>query len=419
MVMESRMNPNSLKVDADRLWATIDRSAQIGRFRDTGLRRLALSAEDKQMRDLFVAWVREEGCAVEVDPVGNIFARRPGSDPSLAPVAIGSHLDTQICGGRYDGVLGVMCGLEVIRTLNDRGIRTRRAIEVIVWTNEEGARFSPPLMGSLSFAHRLAATQALDTKDDAGLRFGDELERIGYRGTAPLGDHPLDCYFELHIEQAPHLDREGCDIGIVVGGYKTLALRIDIHGETSHSGGTPMADRRNALVGAGYLIAGVNDVGLAYAAEHGRTTAPRIECFPNLPGIIPEHVRLIIDFRHPDRAGFERMHADIKRAIAAAEAKARVAIEVTEGWSWGTSLFAPECIELLKDTAAELGLPYREMLSQAGHDAYAVAELAPTVMIFTPCRNGISHNTTEEIDRARTLPGANLLLNAALKRANR
>ena len=413
------MNLNSLKVDADRLWATIDRSAQIGRFRDTGLRRLALSPEDKQMRDLFVAWVREAGCAIEVDPVGNIFARRPGSDPSLAPVAIGSHLDTQICGGRYDGVLGVMCGLEVIRTLNDRSIQTRRPIEVIVWTNEEGARFSPPLMGSLSFARRLPVVQALDTQDDAGLRFGDELERIGYAGKAPLGDRPLDCYFELHIEQAPHLDREGCDIGIVVGGYKTLALRIDIRGETSHSGGTPMADRRNALVGAGYLIAGVNDVGLAYAAEHGRTTAPRIECFPNLPGIIPEHVRLIVDFRHPDSAGFERMRADIERAIAAAEAKARVVIEVTEGWSWGTSLFAPECIELLKDTAVELGLPYREMLSQAGHDAYAVAELAPTVMIFTPCRNGISHNTSEEINRARTLPGANLLLNAALKRANR
>jgi beta-ureidopropionase / N-carbamoyl-L-amino-acid hydrolase len=420
MVMESRMDPkNSLEVDADRLWATIDRSAQIGRFRDTGLRRLALSSEDKQMRDLFVAWVRQDGCTVEVDPVGNIFARRPGSDPSLPPVTIGSHLDTQICGGRYDGVLGVMCGLEVIRTLNDRGIQTRRSIEVIVWTNEEGARFSPPLMGSLAFAHRLPRAQALDTKDDAGLRFGDELERIGYAGKAPLGNRPLDCYFELHIEQAPHLDRDGCDIGIVVGGYKTLALRIDIRGETSHSGGTPMADRRNALVGAGYLIAGVNDVGLAFAAERGRTTSPRIECFPNLPGIIPEHVRLIVDFRHPDTAGFERMHAAINQAIAAAEAKARVAIEVTQGWSWGTSLFAPELIELLKATADALGLPYREMLSQAGHDAYAVAELAPTVMIFTPCRNGISHNTTEEIDRARTLPGANLLLNAALKRANR
>ena len=384
-----------------------------------GLRRLALSREDQQVRDLFVGWAREAGCAVEIDPVGNIFARRPGTDANLPPVAIGSHLDTQICGGRYDGVLGVMCGLEAMRTLNDRGIQTRRPIELIMWTNEEGARFSPPLMGSLAFAGKLPIAQAHDTKDDAGLRFGDELELIGYAGKAPLGNRPLDCYLELHIEQAPHLDREGCDIGIVVGGYKTLALRVDIQGETSHSGGTPMLERRNALVGAGYLIAAVNDIGLAYAAEQGRTTTPRIECFPNLPGIIPEHVRLIVDFRHPDPAGFERMHAEINAAVTAVEAKARVSITVTEGWSWGTSLFAPECIALLKDTAAELGLPYREMLSQAGHDAYAVADLTPTVMIFTPCRDGISHNTNEAIDLARTLPGANLLLNAALRRANR
>jgi N-carbamoyl-L-amino-acid hydrolase len=415
--LESRISPsNTLKVDAHRLWATVDRSAEIGRFRGTGLRRLALSPQDKQVRDLFVNWAREAGCEVEVDPVGNIFARRPGTDPNLAPGAIGSHLDTQICGGRYDGVLGVMWGwrrsVRSTITVSRHGAPSRSSYG----PTKRGARFNPPLMGSLAFAHKLPAAEVLDTRDDAGLRFGDELARIGYAGNAPLGNRPLDCYLELHIEQAPHLDRQGCDIGIVVGGYN---MRIDIHGETGHSGGTPMADRRNALVGAGYIMAGVNDVGLAYAAEHGRTTTPRIECFPNLAGILPEHVRLIVDFRHPDPVGFVRMHADIKWAIAAAEAKARDAIEVTEGWSWGTSLFAPECIELLKGTARELGLPYREMLSQAGHDAYAVAELAPTVMIFTPCRDRTSHNTNEDVDRARTLPGANLLLNAALKRANR
>src|SRR5215468_8315092 len=418
--MESRMNPdNSLKVDADRLWATIDRSAQIGRFRDTGLRRLAVSPEDKEMRDLFVAWVREDGCAVEVDPVGNIFARRPGTDPDLPPVAIGSHLDTQICGGRYDGVLGVMCGLEAIRTLNDRGIETRRAIEVIVWTNEEGARFSPPLMGSLAFAHKLPAAQALDTRDDAGLRFEDELARIGYAGKASLGDRPLDCYFELHIEQAPVLDREGCDVGIVVGGYRTKALRLTINGDTGHAGGTPMAMRRNALVGAGYVIAAVNDIGLAYAADEGRTTTTRIESFPNLPGTYAEQVKLTIDFRHIDPARFEAMRREIDAAIAAAARKANVEIEVAEGWSWGSELFAPECIDLLKTTARELGLPYREMRSQAGHDAYAVATVAPTAMIFTPCIEGISHNVKEAIELGRSVPGANLLLNAAVARANR
>ena len=410
---------NALEVNAERLWASLERAGEIGRFRGTGVRRLALTQEDKQVRDLFVAWVLEAGCTVEVDPVGNIFARRPGTDNSLPAVAIGSHLDTQVCGGKYDGALGVLCGLEVMRSLNDRGMATRRPIELVMWTNEEGARFSPPLMGSLAFAGKLSSAQVHDSKDDAGLRFGDELERIGYLGKAPLGSRRLDCYLELHIEQAPQLDREGCDIGIVVGGYKTLALRIEIAGETSHSGGTPMLERRNALVGAGYLIAAVNDIGLAFAAQEGRTTTPRIECFPNLPGIVPEQVRLIVDFRHPEPAGFERMHTQIKAAIAAVEAKARVIITLAEGWSWGTSLFDPQCIELLKATASDLGLPFLEMLSQAGHDAYAVADLVPTAMIFTPCRNGISHNTNEDIELTRTLPGANLLLNAALRRANR
>jgi len=386
-------NP-ALAVNADRLWATIEASANVGRYRGTGLSRLALSDADKEMRDLFLTWARAAGCSVAIDRVGNIFARRPGREADLAPVAIGSHLDTQICGGRYDGVLGVMCGLEAIRTLNDRAIATRRAIELVVWTNEEGARFSPPMMGSLAFAGKLPLARVLDSVDDRGLRFADELTRIGYAGSE-LDSHPFDCYLELHIEQAPTLDRTGCDVGIVVGGYQTLGLRIDVRGETGHSGGTPMAERRNALVGAAYLIAAVNDIGLAFAADEGRTTAPRIECFPNLPGIIPEHVRLIVDFRHPDRIRFAAMHAAIK------------------------ATFAAECIDLLKETADALGIAYREMRSQAGHDAYAVAELAPTAMIFTPCRGGISHNTNEAIDYARTLPGANLLLNAALKRACR
>lgn len=410
---------NALEVNAERMWSTIDRSAEIGRFRETGLRRLTLSDDDKAMRDIYVEWARAAGCTVEVDAIGNIFARRAGTDPSLPPVAIGSHLDTQINGGRYDGVLGVLAGLEVVRTLNDRNITTRRPIEVIMWTNEEGARFSPPLMGSLAFAGTLPLAQALATKDDAGLNVGDELKRIGYAGSAPLGNRPLDCYFELHIEQAWHLDREGPDVGIVVGGYKTLALLMEVTGETGHSGGTAMMDRRSALVGAAHLITAVDEIGNAYAGEMARTTVPRIECFPNLPGIIPETVRLVVDFRHPDAKGFARMHADINAAVVRVQETARVKIAVTEGWSWGTSLFAPECIDLLKETAADLGIPTRDMLSQAGHDAYAVAELTPTVMIFTPCRDGISHNTNEEVDRGRSMPGVNLLLNAAVRRANR
>jgi len=410
---------NLLEVNPERLWDTLERSAEIGRFREVGLRRLALSAEDGRMRDLFVEWARAAGCTIEIDRIGNIFARRAGRDAALPPVAIGSHLDTQICGGRYDGILGVLCGLEVVRTLNDRGLETRRGIEVICWTNEEGARFSPPMMGSMAFAGRLSLESALATQDDSRFSVAEALAGIGYAGSAPLGGRAFDAYLELHIEQAPTLDREGCDIGIVVGGYKTQALRLTISGDTGHAGGTPMAMRRNALVGAGYVIAAVNDIGLAYASDEGRTTTTRIESFPNLPGTYAEQARLTIDFRHVDPARFEAMRADINAAILKATARANVEIEVAEGWSWGTDLFAPEIIDLLKTTADELGLPYREMRSQAGHDAYAVATLAPTAMIFTPCADGISHNVNEAIELARSLPGANLLLNAAVARANR
>ena len=412
------MVANVLEIDPERLWESLERSAEIGRFRDVGLRRLALSAEDKQMRDLFVDWANAAGCTVEIDRLGNIFARRPGTDPSLPAVAIGSHLDTQICGGRYDGILGVLCGLEVVRTLNDRGLQTRRGIEVICWTNEEGARFNPPMMGSMAFAGVLPLESVLATTDDAGITVAEALDEIGYAGPAPVG-RKFDSYLELHIEQAPVLDREGCDVGIVVGGYKTQALRLTINGDTGHAGGTPMAQRRNALVGAGYVIAAVNDIGLAYAADEGRTTTTRIESFPNLAGTYAEQVKLTIDFRHIDESRFKSMRAEVDAAIAAAAKKANVEIEIAEGWSWGSELFAPECIELLKSTANDLGLPYREMRSQAGHDAYAVATMAPTAMIFTPCFEGISHNVNEAIELTRSVPGANLLLNAAVARANR
>ena len=412
------MVANVLEINPERLWDSLERSAEIGRFRDVGLRRLALSAEDKQMRDLFVEWAKTAGCTVEIDRLGNIFARRPGTDPSLPPVAIGSHLDTQICGGRYDGILGVLCGLEVVRTLNDKGLQTKRGIEVICWTNEEGARFNPPMMGSMAFAGVLPLDSVLATTDDAGITVAEALDAIGYAGPAPVG-RKFDAYLELHIEQAPVLDREGCDIGIVVGGYKTQALRLTINGDTGHAGGTPMAMRRNALVGAGYVIAAVNDIGLAYAEDEGRTTTTRIESFPNLAGTYAEQVKLTIDFRHIDGDRFKAMRADVDAAIAASAKKANVGIEVAEGWSWGSELFAPECIDLLKTTADELGLPYREMRSQAGHDAYAVATMAPTAMIFTPCFEGISHNVHEAIELTRSIPGANLLLNAAVTRANR
>ena len=230
---------NILEANGDRLWQTLQRSGEIGPGRSTGLSRLALTDEDRDMRDLFVTWCKDAGLTVSVDRVGNIFARRPGRDETLAPVLIGSHLDTQAAGGRYDGILGVLSGLEVIRVLNERGIETQRPIEVVNWTNEEGARFVPPMVASAVFAGALDLDTVLSLTDDDGAVFGAELERIGYAGDAPVGGREIDAYFELHIEQGPALEDEGLHLGIVTGGYQTVGMHIDIHGECAHSGPTP------------------------------------------------------------------------------------------------------------------------------------------------------------------------------------
>jgi N-carbamoyl-L-amino-acid hydrolase len=258
-------------------------SAEVGRTPGGGVRRLSLTDEDKAVRDLFARWVREDGYALTIDRLGNMFARREGTDPSLAPVLVGSHFDSQAKGGRFDGPLGVIAGLEVLRTLDERGIKTKRPIEVVNWTNEEGARFPPSMLASLVFSGAADIAYAEDRRDKAGLRFGDELGRIGYRGDAPVGGRNIDCYFELHIEQGPKLDAAGLPLGIVTGGFAMQGMRISVRGETSHVGPTPMALRRNALVGAAYVAVAIDDIGWRYAPEDGKTSAARLDLVPNLP----------------------------------------------------------------------------------------------------------------------------------------
>lgn len=393
--------------------------AQSARTEKTGLRRLALTREDKQMRDVFVGWCRDSGCTVEIDHLGNIFAVRPGTDNSLPAVSCGSHLDTQANGGKYDGILGVLTGLEIVRTLNDRGMETRRPIEVIVWTNEEGARFTPPMGAAMAFAGRISPESVLNTKDADGITFAQALKDIGYDGDESAARREYDSYFELHIEQGPILDETGEDVGIVVGGYHSRGMKLDIRGETAHAGPTAMDTRRNALVGAGLVIAAVNEIGWQYHREDGKSTSTQIFCEPNLPGILPEYCRLSIDFRHPEESGAAAMYEDVKRAIAKAAGQANVGINVAETWTFGDSIFNDECIDLLKETADSMGQRYTEIMSQAGHDAYAMAHTTPVGMIFTPCGGGVSHNTEESIELSRTLPGVNVFLNAVVNRANR
>ncbi len=410
---------NRLEVDGDRLWETLEASARIGTGPRGGLRRLALGDDDKTMRDLFVSWCEAVGCRVSVDRLGNIFARRQGLEPGLPPVLIGSHLDTQAAGGRFDGILGVLSGLEVLRSLDDRGITTRRAIEVVNWSNEEGARFTPPMVASGAFAGAFDMDWVLGLTDDDGLTFGGELERIGYAGETPVGGREVDAYFELHIEQGPLLEAQGIPLGIVTGGYKTYGMHIDLHGETAHSGPTPMDKRRNALVGAALLIVAANDIGWKYHEGQGKSTAPRLVCWPNKPGILPDYAQVTIDFRHPDPASAAAMLAEFEAVLPAAAKRAQVEIEIVERWSFGDEVFDPSLIALLQETAETLGVGHREILSQAGHDAYHMSQVCPTALLFTPCREGITHNESEDIERAYTLPGVNVLLGAVLARADR
>lgn len=408
---------NTLEINGRRLWDTLMASAAVGTGPNGGLRRLALSDGDKAMRDLFVGWCREAGCAVTVDRVGNIFARRTGSDASLKPVLIGSHLDTQIVGGRFDGVLGVLAGLEVIRTLDDRGIRTRRPIEVVCWTNEEGVRFQPPMMGAGVFAGIHDIGWILDQRDDAGARFGDELGRIGYAGPGDRDRAHVESYFELHIEQGPILDEEGVRVGIVTGGFTSFGAEIGFAGENAHSGATPMRARKDALVAAAIVVAGVNTIAWAYE-PHGRATCARIDVSPNRYGIVADRAVVTVDVRHPEPATAREMYAKALDLVPAAARQAGVEGSILKEWSFGDVAFDAGLVNLIRAVSADLGVSHRHMLSAAGHDAYHLSRIVPTAMIFTPCRDGITHNAAEHIELADTVPGVNVLLNAVVRRAN-
>jgi N-carbamoyl-L-amino-acid hydrolase len=408
-----------LEIDSRRYWSTVERSAAIGVGRPGGLARVALTDADREMRDQFVAWCREAGCTVSVDRVGSIFARRSGNDDSLAPVLVGSHLDTQVNGGRYDGIVGVLAGLEILRTLNDSRIETRRPIEVVNWTNEEGARFSPPMIAAGAFAGVYGVDWVLDRRDDEGRRFGDELARIGYAGPAPVGGRKLDSYFELHIEQGPLLDSNGIDVGVVTHGYTAHGFIVEVAGETAHTGPWPMDKRRNALVGAAMLAVAAHDIGWKYHATQGKGTAARIVAWPNKPGILSDWAQFTGDLRHENPHAAARMLNDFKLAMADCARRANVDMRIVDQWSWNAELFDPECIALVRHTARRLGIPSLDLASQAGHDAYHVARVAPTAMIFSPCKDGITHNNKEHADLERTVPAVNVLANAVLERANR
>lgn len=412
------LNPD-IRADISRFWSTLERSARIGPGRPGGLSRLALTDADREMRDQFVTWCREAGLDVSVDEMGNIFGRRSGEDDDLPPVMIGSHLDTQVNGGRFDGIAGVLAGLEVIRCLNDAGHVTRRPIVIVNWTNEEGARFSPPMIGSGVFVGHYDLEWAHDLVGDDGARLGDELARIGYKGSVPCKAAGIDSYLELHIEQGPVLDAERREVGVVTGGYPSHGMRVTFRGQTAHTGPTPMDLRHNALIAGARWLTAVDDLGWAFSAQDGKATGSRLAAWPNKAGILSETAECVADVRHPDPATVRVMAERMRREAQAAAAIAGCSVQVEDEWSWGGDIFDAELVGMVRSEASRQGWNWRDIQSQAGHDAYQMAGICPTAMIFTPCKDGKTHNNAESCEPEDFRAGLNILLHAAVARANR
>jgi beta-ureidopropionase / N-carbamoyl-L-amino-acid hydrolase len=404
----------NIAIDGDRLWDTIMETAQIGATPKGGICRLTLTDLDRQVRDWFRAKCEAAGCAVTVDDMGNIFARRPGRDPSLPPIAIGSHLDTQPTGGKYDGIIGVLSGLEVLRTLNDQGYETNAPIEVIDWTNEEGSRFAPAMLSSGVFAGVFDNAFAYSREDRNGQTFGDELMRIGYKGDVACGSHKLGAHFEIHIEQGPILEDEAKTIGVVTGVQGMRWYEVTVTGTEGHAGATPMRLRRNALLAASRMTVAIDAIGWAHAPD-AVATVGLLENRPNSRNVVPGSVFFAVDLRHPSDATVAAMEGEMRGELEriAAEGKVEIAIECV--WDSPAVRFDSECIAAVRRAAEAAGYGHRDIVSGAGHDSAYIARVAPTTMVFIPCEKGLSHNEAEHAEKADVMAGANVLLRAVLE----
>ncbi len=406
---------SNLRINGERLWDSLMELAKIGATEKGGVCRIALTELDRQGRDLFVRWCREAGCEVRIDQVGNIFARRPGRDNSKPPIMTGSHLDTQPTGGKFDGCYGVMAGLEVVRALNDHGYETEAPIEISVWTNEEGCRFAPAMTASGVFGGVFTVDYALSRTDPEGVTFGEALTQIGYDGPEAVGGRPVGAFFEAHIEQGPILERENCTIGVVTAAQGQRWYEIQWTGMESHAGTTPMEGRRDALLGAALLIAEVRRIG---SRPDGRSTVGVIESKPQSRNTIPGRVFMTLDLRHPDDAELAAMDAEMKAAAARIAAGHRLDVRIEQIWYFPPTPFDSACVAAVRNAAAKAGLPHMDIVSGAGHDACYVARVAPTGMIFVPCKDGISHNEIEDARKEDLAAGCQILLQAMVERAN-
>ena len=412
---EASQDAKALRVNGARLWQSLMDLAQIGGTAKGGVCRLALTDLDRQGRDLFSQWAREAGCTLRVDAIGNIFARRAGEDDSLPPVMTGSHIDTQPTGGKFDGNYGVLAGIEVLRTLNDAGIRTRAPLEVAVWTNEEGSRFVPVMMGSGVFVGAFTLEHALKAEDHEGTSVRDALRQIGYAGEAGAA-HPVGAYFEAHIEQGPVLENNRKVIGVVQAALGQRWYDVTVQGMEAHAGPTPMELRKDALLAASELVREVNRIALE-RKPHARGTVGSMEVFPNSRNVIPGSVKFSVDLRAPDDEQLGGMDAAIRAACARVAQASGLKIGIEQVVYFPPQPFTPALVEAVRANAADLGYSAMDCVSGAGHDAVYVARVAPAAMIFVPCADGISHNEIEDALPEHIAAGANVLLLAMLERA--
>ncbi len=405
--------PSNLLINGQRLWDSLMEMAQIGATPKGGCNRQTLTDLDRQGRDLFRRWCEAAGCTVTVDEMGNMMARRPGRRDDLPPVVIGSHLDTQPTGGKYDGVAGVLSGLEIVRTLNDLQYETDHPIMVVNWTNEEGTRFAPAMLSSGVWAGAFTRDYAYGRTDRDGKRFGDELQRIGYRGDLPCRPQDWKCHLELHIEQGPILEAEDKPIGVVTGGQGIRWYDVRITGKESHAGSTPMSRRKDALVAASKVIVALDGIARAHA-PHAVTTVGEIGIARPSRNVIPGEVFFSVDMRHPEEPVIEAMDEALRGAVAEACARDALPHEVEQIWYFPPVRFDEACIGAVRGAAQGLGYGHRDMVSGPGHDSCYTARCVPTSMVFIPCKDGLSHNEEESAEPEHVEAGCNVLLRAAV-----
>jgi N-carbamoyl-L-amino-acid hydrolase len=404
----------NLRINPERLWDSLMDMAKIGPGIAGGNNRQTLTDADSEGRHLFADWCKAAGMTMGVDSMGNMFATREGSDPDALPVYMGSHLDTQPTGGKYDGVLGVLGALEVVRTMNDMGVKTRRPIVVTNWTNEEGTRFAPAMLASGVFAGMHTQDYAYDRVDAEGKRFGDELARIGWVGDEPVGARKMHAMLELHIEQGPILEAEGKDVGVVTHGQGLWWLQITLTGRDAHTGSTPMHMRVNAGLGMARITERVHQIAMSHQ-PNAVGAVGHANVYPNSRNVIPGKAVFTVDIRSPDQAKLDAMKAEVERAAHAVAAELGLGCEIEDVGHFDPVTFDAGLVKIVRQSAEKLGYSHMDIVSGAGHDACWINRLYPTVMIMCPCVDGLSHNEAEEISPEWAAAGTDVLLHACLE----